>query len=61
MLTTARAKTALRIKREEDAAGRPVVHDLHTEGVYENLRTVELVVLHPLFRRRRLAFMHPSD
>ncbi|KAL4064285.1 RNA polymerase Rpb4-domain-containing protein [Scleroderma yunnanense] len=37
----ARAKTALRIKKEEDAAGKPA-HDSHVEDVCENLRTVEL-------------------
>ncbi|KAG6377172.1 RNA polymerase Rpb4-domain-containing protein [Boletus reticuloceps] len=37
----ARTKTALRIKKEEDAAGKPTLEP-HTEEVSENLRTVEL-------------------
>ncbi|KAF9241101.1 hypothetical protein BU15DRAFT_87338 [Melanogaster broomeanus] len=37
----ARTKTAIRIKKEEDNAGKPI-HDTHTEEVSENLRTVEL-------------------
>ncbi|KAG6332431.1 hypothetical protein ID866_6659 [Astraeus odoratus] len=36
-----RTKTALRIKKEEDAAKKPA-HDTHIEEVSENLRTVEL-------------------
>ncbi|KIJ62657.1 hypothetical protein HYDPIDRAFT_157520 [Hydnomerulius pinastri MD-312] len=37
----ARTKTAIRIKKEEDIAGKPL-HDSHVEEVSENLRTVEL-------------------
>jgi len=37
----ARTKTAIRIKKEEDIAGKST-HDTHTEEVSENLRTVEL-------------------
>ncbi|KAI6046371.1 RNA polymerase Rpb4-domain-containing protein [Pisolithus marmoratus] len=37
----ARTKAALRIKKEEDAAGKPT-QDTHIEEVSENLRTVEL-------------------
>ncbi|KAF8558258.1 hypothetical protein OG21DRAFT_1474979 [Imleria badia] len=37
----ARTKTALRIKKEEDATGKPTLEQ-HTEEVSENLRTVEL-------------------
>ncbi|KAH7885201.1 RNA polymerase Rpb4-domain-containing protein [Phlebopus sp. FC_14] len=37
----ARTKTAIRIKKEEDATGKPVL-DTHAEEVCENLRTVEL-------------------
>lgn len=39
----ARAKTAIRIKKEEDATGKPTLEP-HTEEVSENLRTVELEV-----------------
>lgn len=39
----ARAKTAIRIKKEEDVAGRPTLES-HIEEVSENLRTVELEV-----------------
>lgn len=37
----ARTKTAIRIKKEEEAAGKNS-HDTHTEEISENLRTVEL-------------------
>ncbi|KIK99838.1 hypothetical protein PAXRUDRAFT_8605 [Paxillus rubicundulus Ve08.2h10] len=37
----ARTKTAIRIKKEEDIAGKPT-HDTHAEEVSENLRTIEL-------------------
>ncbi|KAF9221546.1 hypothetical protein BS17DRAFT_784932 [Gyrodon lividus] len=37
----ARTKTAVRIKKEEDIAGKPI-QDTHVEEVSENLRTVEL-------------------
>ena len=39
----ARTKTAIRIKKEEDASGKPTLEP-HTEEVSENLRTVELEV-----------------
>lgn len=42
----ARSKTALRIKKEEEAAGNsPVKSQLLSEDVCENLRTIEVEVL----------------
>ena len=46
----ARTKTAIRIKKEEDASGKPTLEP-HTEDVPENLRTVELEVS-PVHRTR---------
>ena len=43
----ARTKTALRIKKEEEAAGSPVKHNVVQEEVCENLRTIEVEVRRP--------------
>lgn len=40
----ARTKTALRIKKEEEAAGLPSKHQAQPDDVCENLRTVEVEV-----------------
>ena len=40
----ARTKTALRIKKEEEAAGHPPKHQAPDDDVCENLRTVEVEV-----------------
>ena len=40
----ARTKTALRIKKEEEAAGLPPKHQAPPDDVCENLRTVEVEV-----------------
>ena len=40
----ARSKTALRIKKEEEAAGLPPKHQTQPDDVCENLRTVEVEV-----------------
>lgn len=45
----ARTKSAVRIKKEEDASGKPTLES-HTEEVSENLRTVELEVSSPVHR-----------
>ena len=43
----ARTKTALRIKKEEEAAGLPPRHQAPPDDVCENLRTVEVEVRPP--------------
>ena len=43
----ARTKTALRIKKEEEAAGNPPKHNTQPDEISENLRTVEVEVSLP--------------
>jgi uncharacterized protein YggE len=40
----AQAKTAVRVKKEDEEAGRPLSNYISSEQVSENLRTVEIEV-----------------
>ncbi|KAG2051622.1 hypothetical protein BDR06DRAFT_958902 [Suillus hirtellus] len=55
----ARTKTAIRVKKEEEAAGKNS-HDTHTEEISENLRTVELEAIQYLSADYQPS-LHQSD